>query len=188
MKSRKSITIKDSIIIGGKTPGGAESESSEAEDAAELQSDMEEAHEGLELLRQLKSIKREDASGYQQIENEAKMAGAKIEIMKMEAEKAGERRGGELAALDIARTLNELRDQCVNDEAFAVKVTVEVLKKKVKDEKSLGYLESVGKMMDALYDDPFRKLEETHQTRVLELCNFIEEAYFASLVHGDGEN
>ncbi len=183
MKSRKSITIKDSIIIGGKTPEGIE-----AEDAAELQSDMEEAREGLELLRQLKSIKREDAEGYRQIENEAKMVGAKIEIMKMEAEKAGGKREGELAALDIARTLNELRDQCVNDEAFAVKVTVEVLKKKVKDEKSLGYLESVGKMMDALYDDPFRKLEETHQTRVLELCNFIEEAYFASLVHEDKED
>ncbi len=185
MKSRKSITIKDSIIIGGKTSGGAEAKT--AEDAAELQSDMEEAQEGLELLRQLKSIKREDTAGYQQIENEAKMAETKIEIMKMEAEKAGERREGELAALDISRTLNELRDQCVNDEAFAVKVTVEVLKKKMRDEKSLGYLESVGKMMDALYDDPFRKLEETHQTRVLELCNFIEEAYFASLVHGDEE-
>ncbi|MCQ1535536.1 hypothetical protein FTO70_07520 [Methanosarcina sp. KYL-1] len=103
----------------------------------------------------------------------------------MEAEKAGERREGELAALDITRTLNELRDQCVNDKAFAVKVTVEVLKKKVRDEKSLEHLESVGKMQDALCDDPFRKLEETHKTRVLELCNYIEEAYFANLVHGD---
>ena len=182
MKHSRLITIKDSIIIGSKTPEGVE-----AEDATELQSDMEEAQEGLKLLRQLKSIKREDASGYQQIENEAKMVGAKIEIMKMEAEKTGERREGELAALDIARTLNELRDQCANDEAFAVKVTVEVLKNKVNDEKSLGYLESVGKMLDALYDDPFRKLEETHQTRVLELCNYIEEAYFAFLVHGNGD-
>ncbi|HII01408.1 TPA: hypothetical protein HA351_07085 [Methanosarcinaceae archaeon] len=177
MKPSKSITIKDSIIIGDKNP-----------ENSELKSDMEEAREGLELLRQLKSIKREDAAGYRQIENEAKMVGVKIDIMKMEAEKAGDRREGEIVALDIARTLNELRDQCVNDEAFAVKVTVEVLKKKVKDEKSLGYLESVGKMLDALYDNPFRKLEETHQTRVLELCNFIEEAYFASLVHGDKED
>lgn len=182
MKSSKSIAIKDSIIIGDRTP-----ESLEDENASELQSDMEEAQQGLELLRQLKSIKREDASGYQQIENEAKMVGAKIEIMKMEAEKTGERREGELAALDIARTLNELRDQCSNDEAFAVKVTVEVLKNKVKDEKSLSYLENIGKMLDALYDNPFRKLEETHQTRIMELSNYIEEAYFASLVHGDEE-
>ena len=183
MKSRKSILIKDSIIIGSRT-----SESLEDENAFELKSDMEEAQEGLELLRQLKSIKREDASGYQQIENEAKIVGAKIEIMKMEAEKTGERREGELAALDIARTLNELRDQCANDEAFAVKVTVEVLKNKVKDEKSLEYLDKIGKMLDALYDNPFRKLEETHQTRIMELCNYIEEAYFAFLVHGDKKN
>ncbi|WP_048155228.1 hypothetical protein [Methanosarcina sp. Kolksee] len=64
---------------------------------------------------------------------------------------------------------------------------MEVLKNKVKDEKSLGYLENTGKMLDAVYDDPFRKLEETHQTRILELCNYIEEAYFASLVHGEEE-
>lgn len=177
IKSGKSITITDSVIIGDR--------SSEAEDAAELKSDMEEAREGLELLRQLKSIKREDATGYQQIDNEAKMAGAKIEIMKMEAEKGGERREGELAALDIARTLNELRAQCVNEEAFSVKVTVEVLKKKVKDEKALNHLENINKMLDALYEDPFRKLEETHQTRVLELCNYIEEAYFADVLHGN---
>ncbi|WP_410507227.1 hypothetical protein RSJ42_10380 [Methanosarcina hadiensis] len=182
MKSSKSITIKDSIIIGGRNP-----QSLEAEDAAELKSDMKEAQQGLELLRQLKSIKREDKAGYQQIENEAKMAEAKIELMKIEAQKVGERREGELAALDLARTLNELRDQCVNDEAFAVKVTVEVLKNKVKDEKSLGYLETIDKMLNALYVDPFHKLEETHQTRVLELCNYIEEAYFASLVHGNRE-
>ncbi|AKB43938.1 hypothetical protein [Methanosarcina vacuolata] len=115
------------------------------------------------------------------------MAEAKIELMRIEAQNTGERRDGELAALDLSRTLNELRNQCINDDAFAVKVTVEVLKNKVKDEKSLGYLENTGKMLDAVYDDPFRKLEETHQTRILELCNYIEEAYFASLVHGEEE-
>lgn len=183
MKSSKSITIKDSIIIGGRN-----SQSLEDEDADELKSDMEEAREGLELLRHLKSIKREDKAGYQQIENEAKMTEAKIELMRIEAQKTGERTKGAIAALDLARTLNDLRDQCANDEAFAVKVTVEVLKNKVKDEKSLGYLENIGKMLDALYDNPFRKLEETHQTRVLELCNYIEESYFAFLVHGDKKN
>lgn len=177
MKSSRSTTIKDSIIIGGRNL-----EYAEDQNAAEFKSDMEEAKKGLELLRQLKSIKREDAAGYQQIESEAKIAEAKIEIMKMEAEKAGEKREGELTALDISMTLNELRDQCVNDEVFAIKVTLEVLKNKIKDEKSLDYLGSVSKMLDAVYDDPFRKLEETHQIRILELCNYIEEAYFASLV------
>jgi len=177
LDTRKSITIKDSVIIGSGASG--------TENSEEFKADMKEAQEGLELLRQLKAIKREDTAGYRQIENEAKMADAKIELMKMEARKAGERREGELAALDIARTLNELRDQCKNDEVFAVKVTVEVLKKKVKDDKSLRYLENLDKMLDAVYDDPFRQLEETHQTRVLELCNYIEEAYFTSLVHGE---
>lgn len=183
MKSSRSITIKDSVIIGGQTLDDVG-----AENASELKSDMEEAREGIELLRQLKSIKREDKAGHQHIENEAKMAEAKIELMKIEAQRKGERKEGELAALDIAKTLNELRDQAANDEAFAVKVTVEVLKNKVKDEKSLGNLENIGKMLDAVYNDPFRKLEETHKTRVLELCNYIEEAYFASLVHGDKKN
>lgn len=182
MKSSRSITIKDSVIIGGQTLDDVG-----AENAAELKSDMEEAREGLELLRQLKSIKREDKAGYQHIENEAKMVDAKIELMIKETQKAGERREGELYALDLARTLNELRGQCVNDEAFAVKVTVEVLKNKVKDEKSLGYLENIVKMLDAVYNDPFHKLEETHQIRIMELCNYIEEAYFSSLVHGNGE-
>ncbi|MDD4497698.1 MAG: hypothetical protein PHV51_06060, partial [Methanosarcinaceae archaeon] len=90
MKSGKSITIKDSVIVGGKN--------SCAEGLEDMQSDMEEAREGLELLRKLKSIKREDAAGYRQIDNEAKLAEAKIEILKKEAEKGDERREGELAA------------------------------------------------------------------------------------------
>ncbi|MDD3042009.1 MAG: hypothetical protein PHW56_03585 [Methanosarcinaceae archaeon] len=175
MKSGKSITIKDSVIVGGKN--------SCAEGLEDMQSDMEEAREGLELLRKLKSIKREDAAGYRQIDNEAKLAEAKIEILKKEAEKGDERREGELAALDISRTLNELRAQCVAEEVFTVKVTVEVLMKKVKDEKALSHLENINKMLDAVYDDPFRKLEGTHQTRVLELCNYIEEAYFADVIN-----
>lgn len=182
MESSKTITIKDSIIIGGQT-----SKSLEAQSTAEFKSSMEEAREALELRQVLISSNIKKRALYQQIENEAKMVDAKIELMRIEAQKTGERREGELAALDLSRTLNELRNQCVNNESFAVKATVEVLKNKVKDEKSLGYLENIGKMLDALYDDPFRKLEETHQTRILELCNYIEEAYFASLVHGDRE-
>lgn len=182
MRPSRSITIKDSIIIGGRNI-----ESTGDADITEFKSDMEEANQGLELLHKLKKMRFEEKAGYQQIENEAKMAEAKIELMRIEAQNTGERRDGELAALDLSRTLNELRNQCINDDAFAVKVTVEVLKNKVKDEKSLGYLENTGKMLDAVYDDPFRKLEETHQTRILELCNYIEEAYFASLVHGEEE-
>ena len=140
MKSTRTITIKDSIIIGGQNIESPEED-------AELKSDMEEAKQGIELLRQLKSVKREDAAGYQKIQSESKIVDVQIEIMKIEAQKAGERREGELAALDIAITLNELRDQCVNCEAFAVKVTVEVLKKKIKDKKSLNYLENIGKMV-----------------------------------------
>lgn len=57
MKSSKSITIKNSIIIGGIP-----------EDSDKQKNDLEEAKQGIELLRQLKSVIREDVAGYQQIE------------------------------------------------------------------------------------------------------------------------
>ena len=78
------------------------------------------------------------------------MEEAKREIMKNEVKKANERRKGELAALDISRSLKELRAQCVNDNAFAVKESLEILKNKIKDEKSLEYLENIEKMLETL--------------------------------------
>lgn len=179
MKSESSITIKDSVIIGNKTQETAGSE--------ELKSDMEEAKEGLELLRQLKSINREDTAGYQQIKNEEKVTDAKIKIMKTKAENANERRKGELAAFELARSLNELRSKCINENAFAVKESLEILKTQIKDEKALEQLENINKLLDAVYDYPFRKLEETHQIRVLEMCNYIEDNYFTNLTHDEKE-
>jgi hypothetical protein len=177
IKSRSSITITDSVIIG-------DSSQKNGDNRTKLKSNME-ALEGLELLSKLKSIKREDAAGYQQIRNEAKITEANIEIMKIKAKNANERVKGERIALDIVQSLNKLRSQCVNDNAFAVKDSLEILKEKIKDEESLKHLENVEKMLEALYDDPFRKLEESHQIRVLELCNYIEESYSTNLIQSD---
>ncbi|AKB47378.1 hypothetical protein MSKOL_1601 [Methanosarcina sp. Kolksee] len=87
MRPSRSITIKDSIIIGGRNI-----ESTGDADTTEFKSDMEEANQGLELLHKLKKMRIEEKAGYQQIENEAKMAEAKIELMRIEAQNTGERR------------------------------------------------------------------------------------------------
>lgn len=173
--SSSSISIIDSIVIGNNNM---------ERETDETKSDMEEAREGLNLLQQMKAIKRGDVAGYKQIENESKMVDAKIELMKMEAEKAGGRREGALASVDLMRTLNELREQCKKEEVFEVKVTVEVLKKKVKDEKSLRYLEQIERLLDTLYDNSFCKVEKAHQERILEVCTYIEEAHFSNLIRG----
>jgi len=53
MKSSRSITIKDSIIIGGRASNGLN-----VKNASEFV--FEEAEQGIELLRRIKAVKRED--------------------------------------------------------------------------------------------------------------------------------
>lgn len=53
MKRSRSITIKDSVIIGARTPNGLN-------DKNTYELTLEEARQGIELLRQIKAVKRED--------------------------------------------------------------------------------------------------------------------------------
>ena len=167
-------SVKDSIIIGDSGLMDAD--------------DMEEAAKGIELLKQLKANKRDDAAGYQEIQNQVRMVEAEARVMETEAKQGGSKRKGELMALDIAKTLNELRGQCTNDEeVFSISATLNLLLIKVKDEKSIKLIESMSRRFDTMYDD-FDKLNDDTKKQIIVLCKYIEEAYCADLIHGnDGD-
>lgn len=164
------VAVKDSIIIGDRNSMNND--------------DMEEAQQGIELLRQLKAAKREDAAGYQEIKNRAKLAEAKARVMEIEAQKGGGEKKGELKALDILRTVNDLREQSENNEVFNVNLTLDILRKKVTDEQSITHIDTMRKTLETLYD-PFSKLKDEHKKQIMSLCTYIEEAYCADLIHGE---
>jgi hypothetical protein len=170
-RNRSTVSVKDSIIIG---------------DRATDRDDMEEAQQGIELLRQLKAAKREDAAGYQEIENRSKMTEAKARVMEIEAQQGGGEKKGELKALDILRTVNDLREQSENDEVFNVNLTLNILRKKITDEQSIIHIDTMRKTLETLYD-PFSKLKDEHKKQIMSLCTYIEEAYCADLIHGKNE-
>ena len=166
-------SVKDSIIIGDSGLMDAD--------------DMEEAAKGIELLKQLKANKRDDAAGYQEIQNQARMVEAEVRVMETEAKQGGSKRKGELMALDIAKTLNELRGQCTNDEeVFSISASLNLLLIKVKDEKSIKLIESMSRRFDTMYDD-FDKLNNDTKKQIIVLCKYIEEAYCAEIIHGDDD-
>lgn len=164
-------SVKDSIIIGDSGLMDAD--------------DMEEATKGIELLKQLKANKLENAASHQEIQNRARMVEAKARVMETEAKQGGSKRKGELIALDIAKTLNELRGHCTNNEdVFSISMTLDLLLKKVKDEKSIKLIESMSRRFDTMYDD-FDKLNDDTKKQIIVLCKYIEEAYCAEIIHGD---
>jgi len=166
-------SVKDSIIIG-------DSDFMDADD-------MKEAAKGLELLKQLKANKLENAAGHQEIQNRARVVEAKAKVMETEANHGCSKRKGELIALDVAKTLNELRGQCTNnEEVFTISMTLDLLLKKVKDEKSIKLIESMSRRFDTMYDD-FDKLNDETKKQIIVLCKYIEEAYCAEIIHGDDD-
>lgn len=167
---KSTISVQDSIIIGDR-------DSTESDD-------MEEARQGIELLRQLKAVKREDAAGYQEIENRAKLAETKARVMEIEAKEGGSIRKGELIAVDILRTINDLMEQIETEDVFNISLTLDILKKKITDVQSLTHIETIRKALDTLYE-PFSKLKDDHKKQISSLCKYIEEAYCADLIHGD---
>ena len=171
--NKSTVSVKDSIIIGDRDSMDND--------------DMEEAKQGIELLRQLKAAKREDAAGYQEIDNRAKMAEAKARVMEIEAQQGGGEKKGELKAMDILRTVNDLRELNVNYEVFNINLTLDILRKKVTDEQSIIHIETMRKTLKTLYD-PFSKLKDEHKKQIMSLCTYIEEAYCAELIHGENED
>lgn len=149
--------------------------------------DMKEAMEGIELLRQLKAVKREDAAGYQEIKNRAKMIDAETRVMEIQANQGGGKRNGELIGMDIAKALNEVRQFCADDEdVFTVNMKLDILTKIVRDEQSIRQIEAVSKRLITVYDD-FSKLKAEDKKRIMNLCKYIEDAYCTDLIHGEGK-
>lgn len=171
--SSSSVSVKDSIIIGGNDRMDSD--------------DMKEAMEGIELLRQLKAVKHEDAAGYQEIENRAKMIDAETRVMEIQANQGGGKRNGELIGMDIAKALNEVRQFCADDEdVFTVNMKLDILTKIVRDEQSIRQIEAVSKRLITVYDD-FSKLKAEDKKRIMNLCKYIEDAYCTDLIHGEGK-
>lgn len=156
----------------------------DAEDA----DDMEDARQAIELLRQKKAAKRENAAGYQDMQNQARMVEAKARAIELGAKHGGNKRKGELIAIDIAKTINELRGHCDNDEdVFSINITLEILAKKIKDEKSIKMIENMCSRIDTLHDDPFSKPNDDTRKHIIKICKYIEEAYCAEIIHGDDD-
>jgi hypothetical protein len=173
--SSSSVSVKDSIIIGGNDRMDSD--------------DMKEAAEGIELLRQLKAVKREDAAERQEIENRAKIVNAKTKVMEIEAKKdGGGKRNGELVGMDIAKALNEVRQLCADDEdVFTINMKLDILTKMVKDEQSIRQIETMSKRLITVYDD-FSKLKAEDKKRIMNLCKYIEDTYCTDLIHGERKN
>ncbi len=94
------------------------------------------------------------------------------------------KRHGELMGLDIAKTLNELREQCANDEdVFSINLTLGVLAKKVKDDESVKHIETVRQLLDTQYADPFVTLNDNRKKQLLNLCKYVEDIYSTLLIH-----
>ena len=177
IKGNSSVLIKDSIVIGDR-------DSMNAEDV----DDMGEITEALELKRMMKSIKREDAEGYQDIENRAKIAEAKAEAIKINAKHGGSKGNDKLKGLDIARTLNELKDLCSNDEdVFTINMKMDILTKMIEDEESIRLIEMMNKRLNTMYDD-FSKLKDEDKKRIQNLCNYIGDVCFRDEIHGKGDD
>ena len=172
--SSSSVSVKDSIIIGGNDQMDSD--------------DIKEAMEGIELLRQLKAVKREDAAERQEIENRARMVDAETRVMEIKAKQGDDKRNGELVGLDIAKALNEVRQLCADDEdVFTINMKLDILTNMVKDEQSIRQIETMSKRLITVYDD-FSKLKAEDKKRIMNLCKYIEDAYCTDLIHGEGKD
>lgn len=114
------------------------------------------------------------------------MVEAKARAIEHGAKHGGNKRKGKLIAFDIAKTINELRGHCENDEdVFSINITLEILAKKIKDEKSIKMIENMCNRIETLHDDPFSKPSDNTKKHIIRICKYMEEAYCAEIIHGD---
>ncbi|WP_321416938.1 hypothetical protein [uncultured Methanomethylovorans sp.] len=100
----------------------------------------------------------------------------------------GGKQSGELIAIDIVRTLNELREHCDNDDdIFSICLKLDVLSKKFTDQDIVNNILTLKRMLKTLNSDDFAKPKDSDKKRITGVCKYIEDVYLSNLIHGSKE-
>lgn len=98
-------------------------------------------------------------------------------------------RNGELIAFDLMSTLNNLIKQCNTDEIFDIKVTLEILKMKIKNGELVKNIEKIIDVIEFEYElTQSSKLNDEMKMKIYGLCTFIEKLYFDDMLSRDDKD